>query len=159
MSTFTDFAETTPQAAMANSRTGVQSQVNDWNETPKAAYRTVFNNWALPVLAGRADNPNPPQPPNAFAAGSFTFTDSTNSLARWAYPVADTEPASAMPEVSPSSQPYTAPVLPEPGNVRYLTAGDITPVAYRVNAADGGAWRKPASPAPFGIEYYCARIV
>jgi hypothetical protein len=156
MSTFTDIAATTLQAAMANSRAGVQSQVNDWNEALKTDYLTVFNNWALSVLAGRADNSNPPKPPNAYVVGFFT--DSTNSLAQWAYPVAGTQPVSAMPAVPPAIKPYTAPVLPEPDNVRCVTAGDTMPVGYRVTAADGGVWQKQASPTPFGIEYYYARI-
>ena len=55
-----DFAATTLQAAMANSRAGVQSQVTAWNEALQTDYLTVFNNWATSVLAGRSDNSNPP---------------------------------------------------------------------------------------------------
>jgi hypothetical protein len=151
-----DFAATTLQAAMANSRAGVQSQVTAWNEALQTDYLTVFNNWATSVLAGRSDNSNPPKPPNAYVVGFFT--DPTNPLAQWAYPVTGNVPVCAMPPVPPTIKPYTAPILPEPDNVRNVPAGDTMPVGYRVTTADGGVWQKQGSPTPFGIEYYYARI-
>src|SRR5260370_37824953 len=119
------FAETTPQAAMANSRAGVQSQVTAWNEALQTDYLTVFNNWATSVLAGRSDNSNPPKPPNAYVVGFFT--DPTNPLAQWAYPVTGNGPTRAMPPVSPAIKPETAPILPEPGNVRNGPACGTSP--------------------------------
>src|SRR5260370_33110681 len=110
-----DLAEKTLQAAMANSRAGVQSQVTAWNEALQTDYLTVFNNWATSVLAGPSDNNNPPKPPNAYVVGFFT--DPTNPPAQWAYPVTGNVPARAMPPVPPAIKPYTAPVLPEPANV------------------------------------------
>src|SRR5258708_33916292 len=107
-----DFAATTLQAAMANSRAGVQSQVTAWNEALQADYLTVFNNWATSVLAGRSDNSNPPKPPDAYVVGFFT--DPTNPLAQWAYPVTGSVPGWAMPPVPPPHNPYTPPFSPEP---------------------------------------------
>jgi hypothetical protein len=63
-----------------------------------------------------------------------------------------------MPAVPPTIKPYTPPVLPEPDNVRNVPVGDTMPVGYRLTAADGSVWQKQASPTPFGIEYYYARI-
>jgi hypothetical protein len=151
-----DFAATTLQAAMANSRAGVQSQVSALNVALQTDYLTVFNNWAISVLAGRSDNSNPPKPPDAYVVGFVT--DSTNPLAQWAYPVTGNDPVCAMPPVPPASKPYVPPVIPEPDNVRNVPAGDTMPVGYRLTAADGSVWQKQASPTPFGIEYYYARI-
>lgn len=151
-----DIAATTLQAAMANSRAGVQTQVSALNEALQTDYLTVFNNWATSVLAGRSDNSNPPKPPNAYVVGFVT--DPTNSLAQWAYPVTGSVPVCAMPPVPPASKPYVPPVIPEPDNVRNVPAGDTMPVGYRLTAADGSVWQKQGSPTPFGMEYYYARI-
>src|SRR5260370_31512293 len=111
-----DFAATTLQAAMANSRAGVQSQVTAWNEALQADYLTVFNNWATSVLAGRSDNSNPPKPPDAYVVGFLT--DPTNPLAQSAYPVTGSVPVCALPPVPPTIKPYTPPILPDPAHVR-----------------------------------------
>src|SRR5260370_13126183 len=98
----------------------------------------------MAVVAGGRDNSNPTKPPNAYVVGFFT--DPTNPLAQWAYPVTGNGPVCAMPPVPPTIKPYTAPILPEPDNVRNVPAGDTLPVGYPVTAADGGGVRNQGSP-------------
>ena len=87
-----DFSQTTLEAAMANTLAAVKIQVDQFNEQVKANYLTSFNNWSLSVVAGRSDNTNPPQPPNAYVVGYFT--DPTNNKAQWAYPATGVAPVS-----------------------------------------------------------------
>ena len=153
-------------AALANTLAAVQRQVQDWNEVLKSNYLTAFDNWSQSVLAGRTDNSNPPKPPNAYVVGQFTDpTTGPGSLGpygdmpiQWAYPAQGTQPVCPMPPVPPSLKPYTPPVLPEPDNVRNVPVGDNMPVGYRLKNADGSVWQKQASPTPFGVEYYYARL-
>jgi hypothetical protein len=56
----------------------------------------------------------------------------------------------AIPEFPP---PYTPPVLPEPGNIRNVPAGDTMPVGCMLTAPDGSPWQKQVSPTPFGGAY------
>ena len=151
-----DFSMTTLEAAMANTLAAVKSQVDALNEQLKSSYLNTFNNWALSVTAGRSDNTNPPQPPNAYVVGSFT--DSTNSQAQWAYPATGTTPVCAMPAIPPASKPYTPPVLPEPDNIRNVPLGDNMPVGFVLLAPDGGKWQKQSSQTPFGTAYFYARV-
>jgi hypothetical protein len=150
------FESTTLEAAMANTTAAVTQQVAQFNAQRKSTYMTAFNSWAVNVAAGRIDNSNPPQPPNAMVVG--TFTDPTNSKALWAYPAEGTEPVCAMPPLPPAVKPYVPPVLPEPENIRNVPAGDTMPVGYTVTTEDGAKWQKQSSHTPFGIAYFYARV-
>jgi hypothetical protein len=153
-------------AAQANTLAAVQRQVQDWNNVLKTNYLTAFDNWSQTVLAGRADNSNPPQPPKAYVVGHFTDpTSGPGSLGPygdtpivWPYPAVGKDPVCAMPAVPASIKPYTPPVIPEPDNVRNVPVGDTMPVGYRIKTSDGSVWQKQASPTPFGVEYYYTRL-
>jgi len=151
-----DFSQTTLEAAMANTLAAVTLQVKQFNDQLKADYQTKFNNWSISVLAGRIDNSNPPQPPNAYVVGYFT--DSTNADAKWAYPMVGTSPVCEMPPVPPVVKPYVPPVAPEPENVRNVPAGDTLPVGFIVTGPDGSRWQKHATQTLFGVAYYYARL-
>ena len=151
-----DFSMTTLEAAMASTLAAVTIQVDQFNEQLKASYLNTFNNWSLSVNAGRIDNTNPPQPPNAYAVGFFT--DPTNSKAQWAYPGTGTTPVSAMPPIPPASKPYVPPVLPEPENIRNVPLGDNMPVGWVLLSPDGARWQKQSSHTPFGMAYFYARL-
>jgi hypothetical protein len=153
-------------AAQANTLAAVQRQVQDWNNVLKSNYLTAFDNWSQSVLAGRADNSNPPQPPKAYVIGHFTDpTTGPGSVGPygdmpiiWPYPAQGNDPVCPMPPVPPTLKPYTPPVIPEPDNVRNVPAGDTMPVGYRIKTVDGSVWQKQASPTPFGVEYYYTRL-
>jgi hypothetical protein len=150
------FADTTLEAAMANTTGAVTIQVDQFNLQLKDSYMTSFNNWSISVLAGRMDNSNPPQPPNGYVVGYFT--DPTNSKALWAYPAQGTTAVCAMPPLPPASKPYVPPVLPEPDNIRNVPPGDTMPVGYLAIAPDGAKWQKQSSHTPFGIAYFYTRV-
>lgn len=150
-----DYAQTTLEAAMANTLAAVTIQVDDLNHYLKSTYLTGFNNWSQSVLAGRSDNTNPPQPPNAYVVGYFT--DQTNAKAHWAYPAAGTTPVCAMPPV-PAAQLYVPPVLPEPENIRNVPLGDTMPVGWTLTDPNGARWQKQSSHTPFGIAYFYTRL-
>ena len=153
-------------AAQANTLAAAQRQVKDWNENLKSNYLTAFDNWSQSVLAGRADNSNPPKPPNGYVVSYFTDpTTGPGSLGpygetpiQWAYPAEGIQPVCAMPPVPPTAKPYVPPVLPEPDNIRNVPVGDTMPVGYRITTADGSVWQKQASPTPFGVEYFYSRL-
>jgi len=63
--------------------------------------------------------------------------------------------ASPIPEIP---KPFVPPVLPEPANIRNVPGGDTMPVGYQLLAPDGGKWQKQASPTPFGMAYYYAKL-
>lgn len=153
-------------AALANTLASVQQQVHDWNGKIKANYLTTFDNWSQSVVAGRADNSNPPKPPKAYVVGHFMDPTTGPGCVGpygetpiyWPYPAEGTEAVCAMPPVPPAIKPYTPPVLPEPDNLRNAVPGDTMPVGYRITSADGSIWQKQASPTPFGMEYYYTRL-
>jgi hypothetical protein len=151
-----DFSMTTLEAAMANTTAAVKSQIEAFNTQLKSSYLTTFNNWSLSVTAGRADNTNPPQPPNAYVVAYFT--DPTNSAAQWAYPAVGTTPVCAMPPIPPAIKPYMPPVLPEPETIRNVPLGDTMPVGFVVTDETGARWQKQSSHTPFGIAYFYARV-
>ncbi len=94
-------------AAQANTLAAVQQQVQDWNNVIKSNYLTAFDNWSQSVLAGRADNTNPPQPPKAYVVGHFT------------------DPTSGPGSIGPyGEQPiFLGPVLPEAHGASLRHAG------------------------------------
>jgi hypothetical protein len=156
----TDSSATTLQAAMANVAAGALSQVAQLNAALQADYLVTFNNWAERVIVGQAPDINPPQPPNAYTVGYFT--DSTNSLAQWAYPVVGTGPVCAMPAlpVLPHSAPVNQPSTAEPqvGSKQNVPVGDTMPVGVKITDPTGGVWQKMASATPFGTAYYYERV-
>jgi hypothetical protein len=151
-----DFSQTTLEAAMANTVSAVSQQVQQFNEQLKANYLTTFNNWSISVQAGRIDNTNPPKPPSSYVVGFFT--DSTNSNAKWVYPMTGTNPVCEMPPVPQVVKPYVPPVLPEPDDIRNVPVGDTLPVGFIVTGQDGSRWQKHSSHTPFGVAYYYARL-
>ena len=151
-----DFSQTTLEAAMANTLAAVKIQVDQFNDQLKSTYLASFDNWSISVVAGRSDNTNPPQPPNAYVVGYFT--DPTNSKAQWAYPATGTAPVIAMPPIPPASKPYVPPALPQPDNIRNVPLGDTMPVGFILAAADGARWQKQSSVTPFGVAYFYSKV-
>ena len=141
---------------MANTLAAVTIQVDQFNQQLKAGYLTTFNNWSISVMAGRIDNNDPPKPPNAYVVGYAI--DSTNSNARWAYPMTGTSPVCEIPPVPPVVRPYVPPVLPEPDTVRNVPVGDTLPVGFIVTGPDGSRWQKHSSHTLFGVAFYYARL-
>ena len=159
-----DFSLTTLEAAQANTLAAVQLQVANLNDGLKSNYLTAFGNWSQSVLAGRSDNSNPPQAPKAFVVGYFNDPTTGpgsigpygNRVVQWAYPATGTDPVCAMPAI-PSIPKPPAP-LPERDDIRNVPLGDTLPVGFKMTVADGGVWQKQASPTPFGIAYFYARV-
>jgi hypothetical protein len=142
---------TTLEAAQANTLAAVTVQVGNINENLRVIYLTAFANWALSIEAGRsADNTNPPIPPKAYVVAK--------SADGWAYPGPGTDPVCAMPPI-PEVTPPQVPVYFE-GNdsVMNVPPKDKMPVGYVATSPDGSKWRKTASPTPFGMAYYYARV-
>jgi hypothetical protein len=163
-----DFSMTTLEAAQANTLAAVQVQVQHLNDALKSNYLTTFSNWSQSVLAGRSDNSNPPKPPMGFVVGYFNDPttgggDSTpgpyaNRVVRWAYPATGTTPVCAMPEI-PAIPAPPAP-LPERDDIKNVPLGDMLPVGFKMtDPLTGHVYQKQASPTPFGIAYFYARVV
>jgi len=162
-----DFSMTTLEAAQANTLAAVQSQVANLNNGLKSNYLTAFNNWAQSVLAGRNGNTNPPQPPKEFIVGYFTDPTTGGGSAtpgayagkavQWAYPAIGTDPGCPVPPVP--SVPAPPPPLPERDDIKNVPLGDTLPVGFKMtDPATGHVYQKQASPTPFGIAYFYARV-
>jgi hypothetical protein len=160
-----DFSMTTLEAAQANTLASVQSQVENLNNALKSNYLTTFNNWAQSVLAGRSDNSNPPKPPMAYAVGYFNDPTSGpgsigpygEKIIQWAYPAQGNTPVCAMPAIP--SVPAPPPALPERDDIKNVPLGDTLPVGFKMtDPATGHVYQKQASPTPFGIAYFYARV-
>jgi hypothetical protein len=111
-------------------------------------YQTGFQNWAAQVLNARIPNTDPPQPPSAWLA-----VKASNG---WSYVIRGATPVCALPPIP--QLPPPAPPLPEPDNVRNVPLGDTMPVGFIVLAPDGARWQKKASPTPFGMAYFYAKL-
>ena len=162
-----DYAQTTLQAVQANTLAAVTSQTVELNNNLNSNYLTSFNNWLLSWTAGRiTDKSSAPKPPNGFVVGYFndpttgpgTIGPYGDTVVQWAYPALGSTPVSPMPGIPDIPPPYVPPVLPEPANIRYVPVGDTMPVGYQLIAPDGSKWQKQASPTPFGMAYYYAKV-
>ena len=160
-----DYSVTSLQAAQANALAATQQQVSNLNDALKSNYLTTFNNWAQSVLAGRSDNSNPPQPPKAFVVGYFTDPTSGPGASgaygtmpiQWPYPAAGSDPVCPMPAIP--SVPAPPPPLPERDDIKNVPLGDTLPVGFKMtDPATGHVYQKQASPTPFGIAYFYARV-
>jgi hypothetical protein len=155
-----DFSMTTLEAAQANTLASITAQLPGLNENLKSSYMTAFNNWAQSVIIGRTPNTGYPLPPMAYAVGYFV--DPTSTLVSgdilWAYPKQGADPVCALPPIPDVPKPYVAPVLPEPENIRNVPPGDTMPVGFVLTTAEGKRWQKQATPTPFGMAFYYARV-
>jgi hypothetical protein len=165
--TLADYAQTTLKGAQANAVAAVTSQIVDLNNNLKSNYLTAFNNRLNNWTAARiADRSTAPKPRNGYVLGYFDDpTTGPGSLGpygdmvvQWAYPAAGTQPVCEMPPIPEIPKPFVPPVLPEPANIRNVPVGDTMPVGYQLLAPDGGKWQKQASPTPFGMAYYYAKL-
>lgn len=147
---YPDFSLTSLGAAQANTLAAVKVQVGNLNDNLRSIYLTAFSNWSQSVVAGRAENSNPPIPPKG-----YTIMTSPEG---WAYPGQGNDLVCDMPPIPEVPKPYTPPVLPEPVNIRNVPVGDIMPAGYLLTAPDGTRWQKHATPTPFGVAYYYARV-
>jgi hypothetical protein len=162
-----DYAQTTLQAVQANTLAAAASQTVELNNNLNSSYLTAFNNWLLSWTAGRnADKTSAPKPPNGFVVGYFNDPTTGpgslgpygDTIVQWAYPELGTTPICAMPAIPDIPPPFVPPVLPEPANIRNVPVGDTMPVGYQLVAPDGSKWQKQASPTPFGMAYYYAKV-
>ncbi len=144
-----DAAATSLAAAQANVLASTNAQVALLNNNLKSNYLSFFNDWTISLLAGKPVG-DPPKPPNGYAM--------TASPDGFAYPVLGTTPVCDMPPVPEAPQPYIPPVLPEPENLRSVPVGDKLPVGFVIVDAGGTRWQKQASPTPFGVAYFYAKV-
>ena len=160
-----DFSMTTLEAAQANTLAAIQVQVQHLNDALKANYLTTFSNWSQSVLAARSDNSNPPKPPMAFSVGYFNDPTSGpgtqgvygDKWIQWAYPALSTSPVCDMPSIP--SIPAPPPPLPERDDIKNVPLGDTLPVGFKMtDPATGRVYQKQASPTPFGIANFYARV-
>jgi hypothetical protein len=157
------FADTTIEAAQANTLNAVKTQVADLNVKLKAGYLTSFDNWAQTVLAGRPANGDPPKPPNAFVVGYFNDPTTGpgsggfygDTVFQWAYPAVGKEPVCAMPPIpGVNTHPLGIGLIgvQMPGVPGWFTSldGDTTPggTVFPGTSKDGvsGLFQKVASP-------------
>jgi hypothetical protein len=146
-----DSSMTTLDAAQANTLAAVTQQLVNINANLKAVYLQDFDNWSQSVRAGRIPNSNPPLPPKAYVVAK--------SASGWAYPEQGTDPVCAVPPLpADQSVPTVHPIFTGNDSVMNVPPGDKMSVGYIAVAPDGLRWQKQASPTPFGIAYYYARV-
>ena len=145
-----DAWQTTLAAAQANTLASSTTMAAHLNEELKKRYLSLFNDWTISVLAGRIDNSNPPKPPAGYdvATGPDGF----------AWPALGSTPVAEMPPIPEDHSKPQVKAQPEPGTVMNVPQGDTMPVGYIAVAPDGSRWQKQASPTPFGVAYFYARI-
>jgi hypothetical protein len=165
--TVSNLSLTTLEAAQANTLAAVQAQVSNLNNALKVNYLTTFNNWSQSVLAGRSDNTNPPQPPMAYVVGYFNDPTTgggqltpgpyANTVVQWAYPAQGNTAVCTTPAIP--SVPAPPPALPDRDDIKNVPLGDTLPVGFKMtDPATGHIYQKQASPTPFGIAYFYARV-
>jgi hypothetical protein len=140
----------------------VQAQVANINNNLKTNYLTQFNNWAQSVIAGRP-NGDPPQPPKAYVVGYVLDQTTVGDVqgpehnVQWAVPAIGKDPVCPMPPVPTMAPP--PPPIPERDDIRNVPPGDTLPVGFKMtDPATGHVYQKQASPTPFGIAYFYARV-
>jgi hypothetical protein len=167
MSTLSDYAATTIQAAQANTLAAVTAQVANLNSGAISNFQTAFSNWLLNWTAGRVtDKTTAPQPPFGYVVGYFNDpTTGPGSLGpygdtviQWAYPALGNTPVCVMPIIPDVPPPQVHPVTTGNDRVMNVPAGDVMPVGSILPAPDGSKWEKMASPTPFGMAYYYAKL-
>ena len=164
--TITNLSMTMLEVAQANTLAAVKDQVGRLNDVLKSNYLTAFGNWSQSVMAGRSDNSNPPKPPMGYVLGFFDDPTTGpgnpqspygDKVVQWAYPAAGTDPVCPLPPI-PSIPPPPA-ALPERDDIRNVQLGDTLPVGFKVtDTTNGHVYQKQASPTPFGIAYFYARV-
>lgn len=149
MSPLIDTTSTSLATAQANVLASTTAEVALLNSNLKSNYLTAFSNWTITLLAGRSAG-DPPKPPAGYvvAFGEDGF----------AYPQLGTTPVCNMPAIPAVPPPYVPPVLPEPDNIRNVPVGDNLPVGFTTVDSTGTRWQKQASPTPFGVAYYYAKV-
>ena len=162
-----EYAMTTLTAAQANTLAAVTVQIADLNNNLKSNYLTAFNNWLLNWTAGRVtDKSSAPAPPNGYVVGYFDDpTTGPGSLGpygdmvvQWAYPALGATPVCAQPSIPDVPPPQVHPVVTGNGNIQNVPVGDTMPVGSIIPAPDGSRWEKMASPTPFGMASYYAKV-
>jgi hypothetical protein len=138
-------------AAQANTLASSKVQVEHLNDNLKTLYLSKFNDWKIDVEAGKIPNTNPPQPPMKYVLATtngFSFpAESAN------------EPICEIPAIPEDrSKAQAQPVYLGNDRVQNVPAGDHFPVGFELTAPDGGRWQKQASPTPFGVAFYYARV-
>ena len=150
----TDFWKTSLAAALDNTLRSSTAQVAHLNDELKQRYLQTFNDWTISVLAGRIDNMQPPQPPPAWKlsapnADGFVFYE----------PGKDGDPVvTPLPPIPEDHSKPQSRTQPEPTTVMNVPQGDTMPVGFIAVAPDGTKWQKQASPTPFGVAYFYAKI-
>jgi len=148
---------TTLQAAQANVLASVTAECTLLNANLKTIYLDTFDNWAQNVQNGAIPNTNPPQPPSGYIVGYYD--DPTASGVQWPFP-SQTGPAVCAQPPVPAPPPPTPsqPIFQGNGSVMNVPPGDTLPVGSIVTDAQGQQWQKTASPTPFGVAYYYAKV-
>jgi hypothetical protein len=162
-----DYAATTIQQAQANTLAAVTAQVANLNSGALSNFQTAWQNWLLNWTAGRVtDKTTAPQPPFGYVVGYFNDpTTGPGSLGpygdtviQWAYPALGNTPVCVMPIIPDVPPPQVKSVTHGNGSVMDVPPGDVMPLGSLVTAPDGSKWEKMASPTPFGMAYYYAKI-
>ena len=165
--TVADYATTTLKAAQANTLAAVTLQIVDLNNNLKSNYLTAFNNWLLSWTAGRiSDKSTAPAPPLSYVVGYFTDPTTGKGAVgpygetpvQWAYPAQGSDPVCAVPAIPDVSPPQVHPAWTGNNLLQNVPPGDTMPVGSIIPAPDGGKWEKMASPTPFGMAYYYAKV-
>jgi hypothetical protein len=162
-----EFATTTLRAAQANTLAAVTSQIADLNNNLTSNYLTAFNNWLLSWTAARiSDKSTAPKPPNGYVLGYFDDpTTGPGSLGpygdmvvQWAYPAWASSPVCAQPAIPDVPPPQVHPVFSGNDRLQNVPTGDQMPVGSIILGPDSSRWEKMASPTPFGMAYYYAKV-
>jgi hypothetical protein len=167
MTVLDGFAATSLKNAQMNTLAAVTQEVADLNAGAKANYLTAFQNWLLNWTAGRvSDKSTAPKPPAGYVVGYFNDpTTGPGSLGpygdmvvQWAYPAFGTDPVCLQPAIPDVPPPQVHPVLTGNDRAQNMPANDTLPVGTIIPAPDGTQWQKMATPTPWGIAYYYAKV-
>jgi hypothetical protein len=162
-----DFLQTQLPAVQAATLAAVTQQVANLNAAAISNFQTAWQNWLLNWTAGRVtDKTTAPKPPFGYVVGYFNDpTTGPGSLGpygdtviQWAYPALGNTPVCVMPLIPDVPPPQVHPVVNGNGSVMNVPAGDVMPVGSILPAPDGSKWEKMASPTPFGMAYYYAKV-
>ena len=149
------YASVNPAVVAATTLRSVTAQVAALNAMLTSLYLSAFNSWLLSWTAGRVtDKSTAPTPP----AGYLVSSSTDEAGWAWTAPAVGSKPVCAEPAIPDQTALEVHPVLTGNLTLMNVPAGDTMPIGTIIPAPDGGKWQKTASPTPFGMAYYYAKV-
>ncbi|HXB69024.1 MAG TPA: hypothetical protein VNY05_12315 [Candidatus Acidoferrales bacterium] len=148
-------ASVMPAVVYATQLRSVTLQVAALNAMLTSLYLAAFDSWLGSWTGGRiTDKTTAPVPPAGYLVSRST--DEAGDMLTGA--AVGTVAVCAQPAIPEQPAPQVHPVWTGNATLMNVPAGDTMPIGSIIPSPDGGKWQKMASPTPFGMAYYYAKV-